>query len=834
MEKAHGPDHPLVATALNSLASLYRAQGRFTDAEPLFKRSLAIFQNAYGQDHPDVGVSLNNLALLYVAQGRYADAEPLYRRALAITEKAHGPDHPLVATALNGLALVHDAQGRYADAELLYRRALFVYEKAHGPDHPLVATALNNLAQQYQSQGSYAEAEPLYRRSLAIRKITLGADHPDVAVSLNNLASLSMMQSDWARAADYWRQATDVTVHRVQRGIAGGETLTGKGKNEALRLSDQFFGLVKVVYRLAAAEGSRNANQLQEMFEIAQWAQASEAASSLAQMAARGAKGNTALATLVRERQDLVAEWQRRDGVRTKAVSQLPQKRDRAAEAVNDTRLEAIDKRISEIDQQLKAAFPDYAALASPAALSAADAQALLGPDEALVLFLDTPEWKPTPEETFIWVVTKLETRWVRSDLGTPLLWREVAALRCGLDATAWDGKRAAICANLLNLPLDKAQQKVPLPLPFDQARAHALYKALFGEVEDLVRGKHLMLVPSGALTQLPFQVLVTALPTTNDHRRVAWLAREHALTVLPAVSSLKALRRVAKPSGATRQMIGFGNPLLDGDQNDPVYGVYFKQDAVLAREHQNCAGTTALRTAWLRGFPRNFTPMSHQGNHVDVAQVRSQAPLPETADELCDVARALKADVGDIRLGARATEREVKALSASGKLAQYRIVHFATHGALAGQLSATSEPGLILTPPVEATEEDDGYLSASEIAGLKLDADWVILSACNTAGGAGGKYDAVGAEALGGLARAFFYAQARSLLVSHWAVDSQATVRLITSAVGAISSDKNVGRAEGLRRAMLAIIDTGEPHQAHPAYWAPFVVVGEGAAFKK
>ena len=121
---------------------------------------------------------------------------------------------------------------------------------------------------------------------------------------------------------------------------------------------------------------------------------------------------------------------------------------------------------------------------------------------------------------------------------------------------------------------------------------------------------------------------------------------------------------------------------------------------------------------------------------------------------ELCDVAADLKADRNELRLGARATEHEVKALSASGALAKYRIVHFATHGALAGQLRGSTEPGLILTPPDTATEDDDGYLSASEIAGLKLDADWVILSACNTAGGE------AGGDALSGLARAFFYAQ--------------------------------------------------------------------------
>ena len=162
--------------------------------------------------------------------------------------------------------------------------------------------------------------------------------------------------------------------------------------------------------------------------------------------------------------------------------------------------------------------------------------------------------------------------------------------------------------------------------------------------------------------------------------------------------------------------------------------------------------------------------------------------------------------------------------MSEAGKLAQYRVIHFATHGAMAGELSSKSEPGLILTPPAEASEDDDGYLRASEIAALKLDADWVILSACNTAAG-----NAANAEALSGLARAFIYAQARALLVSHWAVNSNATVKLITTAMREIARDKSAGRAKALRRAMIAMIDNGKPYEAHPAFWAPFIVVGEG-----
>src|SRR5262249_39462072 len=127
-----------------------------------------------------------------------------------------------------------------------------------------------------------------------------------------------------------------------------------------------------------------------------------------------------------------------------------------------------------------------------------------------------------------------------------------------------------------------------------------------------------------------------------------------------------------------------------------------------------------------------------------------------------------------------------------------------------------------------KATVEDDGYLSASEIAALKLDADWVILSACNTAAGA-----TTSAEALSGLARAFIYAQARALLVSHWEVYSDATVKLITTAIREMARDPKVGRAEAMRRSMVALIDRGKREEAHPAYWAPFVVVGEGGSAK-
>jgi CHAT domain-containing protein len=582
------------------------------------------------------------------------------------------------------------------------------------------------------------------------------------------------------------------------------------------------------------------------MFETAQWFNGSEAAASLAQMAARSARGSPQLAGLVREGQDLVSEWVVKNELLITAMSETSAKRNTAAEKLLGVRLADVDARLAEINRRLAQDFPDYAALASPTPMSFAEVQAQLAPDEALVLFLDMPEWKLVgnkpiakegtvvfaKEESFIWLVTKSDVRWMRSELGTDALTREVTALRCGLDDAAWKGAGKERCAVTSGIPV---HINTPSTLPFSHARAHSLYTALFGQVHDLIKGKHLLIVPSGPLTQLPFQVLVTQPPSSGDHRGVAWLARDHAITVLPAVSSLKALRRVGRLSAAIRPLIGFGNPLLTGYPGSPDDDGKAK---ALAKEHadwakqarakQRCPETRPQRVAGGHSSKSNGAArVATRGGSVNLADIKAQVPLPETADELCAVAEGIKADAArDIRLGSQATEREVKRLSASGELATYRMVHFATHGAVAGELTGTHEPGLILTPPETASEADDGYLSASEVAALKLDADWVVLSACNTAAGG-----ATNAEALSGLGRAFIYAGARSLLVSHWAVDSDATVKLITGAVREMSRDPKVGRSEAMRRSMLALIDKGSKEEAHPAFWAPFVVVGEGAA---
>ncbi len=869
-ETVLGPDHPDVAVSLGNMASLLSAVGRYAEAESFDQRALALREKLYGPDHIDVALTLNNLAQTMQEDGRNGEARPLFERALAVYEKTLGPVHPYVAALLNNLSALERAQDddrlalahseralaireklfgpehlnvaeslnsialalqgleRDKDAEPYLQRSLAIREKVLGPDHPGVAVALNNLAALYRALDRAAEAEPLYQRSHAILERTLGPDHPDTANVLSNIAELNLRTGNWQNALDYWGRSTGLLLKRHAVSEAG-QQLGGKGSSTLSRVSHQTQLLVKAAHRLASEAGADAAAVKERMFLAGQWAAGSEAADAVAQTAARSAKGVPDLEPLVREKQDLVAQWRTLDQRRTAAAAQPPDRRRPDEESAMVRELAGIELRLAGIGNQLKTEFPDYAALASAEPIAVADVQESLRADEVLLSILVTGELKGTAaEETYVWAVTKSESRWRKAAVLPARIRREVQALRCGLDAAAWaTANRAEECAALLNLTAAQLP-KDDGPLPFDHARAHRLYTALFSGLEDMIANKHILAVISSPLNVLPLGVLITAPPQGKDNQRIEWLARKNPITVLPSVASLKALRRVTRPSGATAAFIGFGNPLLDGDQAHAMWGAYYRQRAGEARAAVTCSGASVVRTAELRSVPRAVSMPGQVRRRIDPVSIRSLAPLPETADELCAVARELDSGGSTTRLGPDATETSVKEASASGDLARYRVIHFATHGALTGQLEGATEPGLILTPPATASETDDGYLAASEIAQLKIDADWVILSACNTAGG---EASGSGSESLSGLARAFFYAGARSLLVSHWEVSSEAAVKVVTAAVGATARDRALSRTQALRGAILKLIDGGNTGDSHPSIWAPFVLVGEGAA---
>jgi CHAT domain-containing protein len=301
-------------------------------------------------------------------------------------------------------------------------------------------------------------------------------------------------------------------------------------------------------------------------------------------------------------------------------------------------------------------------------------------------------------------------------------------------------------------------------------------------------------------------------------YRSVPWLARTHAVTTVPSAAALRTLRQLPPGKPGRGELVAFGDPYFNRDQQSEADG----------------AGATVQVAEAAGGNVTRGVPLKRRNSPklegVDSAELGLLPRLPDTADELKSIALALQADPSKVLfLGKNATEGAVKTMNLSG----FKILAFATHGLVPGELNGLTQPALALSSPTVTGDEGDGLLTMEEILGLKLDADWVVLSACNTGAGAG-----AGAEAASGLGRAFFYAGTRALLVTNWSVHSQSARQLVTDVFKRQSDDPKLGRSEALRQAMMALVDgpgylgsdgKTEFAYAHPLFWAPYTIIGDG-----
>jgi CHAT domain-containing protein len=309
-------------------------------------------------------------------------------------------------------------------------------------------------------------------------------------------------------------------------------------------------------------------------------------------------------------------------------------------------------------------------------------------------------------------------------------------------------------------------------------------FGALLPDVHELV------VAPSGPLLALPFALLPTAPGKPDDLADVHWLVRDTTLAYVPAAANFVSLRKIAGTSRATQPWFGLGD-------FDPVG---------LKQAERSFPGATCQDSAQLfAGLPR----------------------LPFARREL-DAARALlNGSPSDEMLGQNFTAPNVLKTDLRG----FRVLHFAAHALLPAELRCQSEPAIITSDPAGATDASGALLTASKVSTMNLDADVVILSACNS-GGPGGE---TGGESLSGLARSFFYAGARALMVTHWSVNDQAAAYLVASTMDRLRKGTDGGVAGALRGAELGMLSQAggkfPADVAHPFYWAPFAVIGEGTS---
>lgn len=550
---------------------------------------------------------------------------------------------------------------------------------------------------------------------------------------------------------------------------------------------------------------------LEEAFEAAQPAAIAGASGSASRAAARRAAASAGAA-------DAVARWESAvwtlDALR-RAEAENARDALAARGAFRDAWQSALERRRAEASREVATAVTALASLApdvldplGPATMTLRDLResGALSEDEALILLAPGVDDGPG----IVWAVSATDASWAEIPLEDQDLERMVSRLRVDVDVA------------LRNfVPADG-----PVPAPadamptFDRGTAHELYRQIFGDaaIRRVIDTKRVWrIVAQESFLSLPFAALVTEEPAGADGdpealRRTAWLGTERGLSLLTSVGA--ATRdRASAGSRPSRQFLGVGDPVFDSGPD--------RSDA-----------TATLLV----------------GGIADGAKVSRLGRLPGTRREVTRVSEILGTGASDVLLGEDASETALKRRVLDGSLGEADVILFATHGLVSGDLGGLAEPALALTPlrtgPIvldgDGTDEptegaaalrraaaegrwiDDGLLTASEIARLSLSADWVILSACDTATGS-----EPGAEGLSGLASGFFSAGAASLLVSHWPVEDEAAARTTTRLIDLVTGDPRASRPLALRQVMQELIeDTSDDLNAHPAIWAPFHLV--------
>lgn len=808
--------------------------GHYPEAEARFRRALALNEQLHGNLQADEqdgdGNNLQDgidkkldgsttwLAMSLTQQGRLAEAEIYARKAVLSAIGRGGQDGANVAKRLETLTYVFSEQGRLEEALILVGRiqqniefagvapnsfpmarlhrlragilaglqrwpeALADYEAAIKvvADDPNLSARMNlpnigwirSLQAEKRGNEALAKAQQLHK----LLQQRLGDNAYETAEALGYLGAILVVQHRDNEAIPRLRQALAVMIPAVSHEA-------DRSGRRFSRLSFIINSYLKALARIRGTplETSLGLNAASEAFTVADVLRGQAVQQAMQASSVRAAAGNPALSELVRREQD---SRQERDAIYTVLADLLSRPADQSLPQTTkqlQQKAAGFDTTAKAAMQEIRQKFPEYADLTAPKSVSITEVQAALHPDEALISIL------PTDDQTLIWAIP--------------------AKGQASFTASAISNKEITSLVSTLRLALDPGEFTLDQMPAFNPQAAHRLFTALLQPVAGGWQGaEHLFVATGGALGRLPLAVLLTepAPPVTNPaglplahYRNWPWLIRHHAISQLPSAASLLTLRRMAKGDSNRSNFIGFGDP--------------------------DFAGTASI-SASTTGLTRRLRTVKRSGNNNQEMDYSSIPPLPDTRVEILALAKTLHANPEqDVYLGKQASRDNVL----KADLSKRKIVAFATHGLLTGEYPGVDQPALALANPGGGQH---GLLLLDDILTLKLDADWVILSACNTAGG-----DGHGGEAISGLGRGFFYSGSRSLLVTHWPVESVSAQKLVVGVFEEISKNPKYSRANALRQSMLHLMNTDGKEgkftfaYAHPLFWAPYALVGDG-----
>lgn len=802
--RLHGEDFNQQASGFLMLAASASRQDRFDFAERVLVRLQEVYDSGNRGDAAWLRLAKAGHASVALQTDQIGKATRLNREMREMRGGGVRFDNEEeIITARIALA-----NEDYEDAEFHARRALDIVRKNNGEFDPEMATAFAMIGEVMIAEGRHKEAAELLlpqagsiavrdgskverrRFRLVLGEAMLGA--PDYHFAIAN------------PAAEVWMETLEDLLARDGSDSFAIESIARDlgGLRKVSHLSAEFLWQLYL-----AAPETRDVRE-RAAFEALQYAGANELDLTIDQAARRATaeRKGPEFAALVERREAVQREWSALYERMFETIDDLSEENelDRMDVVLG---MGKLDKERREIDARLSEAIPEYSTILLPEVVALEDVPALLNPDEAVLLLAAGPRGVHTM------AVTREGQSWNFAALPEDELVPMIRSLQWDIGAFS-------------ELDEDDPVEWFERPISsFDTATANRLYRELIAPVEATLAGKRrVFVVSTGSISALPLSILTTRqanenLPDAQKLRETEWLSDRYDFTVLPALTALASSRAEVADSGLDR-FLGIGHPQLA-----PLTEEQLASMALIATERSGRRTARGTRSA---GMARIGFDGARGGQKLANPQdLRRMTSLPGTEIELQRMAEALNTPSESLLMQSRATEGNFKNAQLSG----LDVLTIATHGLLASEAGPLAQPGLVFTPPETASERDDGYLTPQEIAQLTIEAKWVILSACNTAGGGGDS----GGEGLTGLARAFFYAGSENLLISHWPVLDEVAPVLTVLAVTAKRDNPDLTYGEALGQAMVAVRedtrrDDAQIPWSHPRAWAPFSVIAAGA----
>jgi CHAT domain-containing protein len=824
-------------------AAIFGAQGKYQEEEKLLR--ICIAERPYIIDTNPNAILLARIPLAFNLsnQGRFTEAEVEARAVIEESIGLAGKAGESTAKAVGALADIMLKQGRYEEAEKLASYRIKIVESNGLPvDTKSNAMAHMFLGYSLVTQGKYADASREYdfvRDSLKDNKSLYDNNfsrNRNLILTLIKTGrtdeALTLIEPAREAAAKYFGEKSLAGAELL--GLRGMARQTGKQYEEALsdfnqavpvlidRKSLGFRGRIileaylDLLSRIQGTplEPKTGDNAATIAFHVAGLLGSRTVESAMGESNARAAAAyDPDLADLVRKEQDIRKQADALEMTLSNVMAIPADQQNLEGVRQLKENIATLNRAGMVLQEEISRRFPKYADFSRPKPVSAPDLQRVLRSGEALLSIYTIDD------KTFVWAIPKQgRILFHAAPLGRKELEKIVTDLRKPLDANP---------TTFGDIP------------DFDTALAYHLYAELLKPVaEGWKSASDLIVVNSGPSGQIPLSLLPTE-PVNpgaekdllfSRYRSVPWLIRKVSVTSVPSVSSLVSLRTVPAGDPKRKAFIGFGDPLFNRTQLAPIPS----QTASAATSQNEEKGTIPLIASRGVKVQVRGIRISEKGNldkqEIISSQLSQLQRLPDTAEEIRSIAQVLNADMArDVFLDKEASEHRIKTMD----LTDRKIVAFATHALVPGDLDGLDQPALALSSPEVTGDKEDGLLTMGEILKLKLNADWVILSACNT-----GASQGAGQEAVSGLGRAFFYAGTRSLLVSLWPVETTSAQKLVTGIFETQKRDASLSHSQAHRKSMLHLIDnervvdpaTGKivASYAHPLFWAPFTIVGE------